>query len=236
LPDKLGGSNTLLWLLAMLLALPLHIATIRKLQALGMVVSELSVKRSVAGEKTAGIRAIIANTVFASGVAGLALLTLALSSALLPPRNTLVVLTLLVATIAWVQWRALVKIYAKAQLALEEVWTQPRTPVRPESDLPRLPGPLRAAQIDTCRVDATSPAAGKLIREVELRKHTGASIVALERNGGNLVNPGPDEEIQAGDLVCLLGDSRQLEAARRLLGTQPDPSAPPPEPAGPADS
>jgi CPA2 family monovalent cation:H+ antiporter-2 len=125
-------------LIAVLLALPLYVATIRKLQALGMLISEMSVKRPVAGERTAGIRAIVANTILVAGVAGLGLLTLVLSSALLPPRNILIVLTLLIAAVAWAEWRAFVRIYAKAQVALEEVWAQPHDSPEPGTDT--LPG------------------------------------------------------------------------------------------------
>jgi monovalent cation:H+ antiporter-2, CPA2 family len=64
---------------------------------------------------------------------------------------------------------------------------------------------------------ADSPGAGKLIRELVLRTVTGASIVGLERSGANIINPGPDEELQPGDQVLLLGSRAQLEAARALL-------------------
>jgi K+/H+ antiporter YhaU regulatory subunit KhtT len=76
---------------------------------------------------------------------------------------------------------------------------------------------LQAAQLDTCRVSPGSRVAGKLIREIELRKQTGASIVGIERRQESLVNPGPDEEIEAGDLICLLGTPDQLKAASALL-------------------
>jgi CPA2 family monovalent cation:H+ antiporter-2 len=56
-----------------------------------------------------------------------------------------------------------------------------------------------------------------LIREIQLRTETGASIVALERNGLTMINPGPDVEIAAGDQLLLLGDGLQLTSAIRLL-------------------
>ena len=55
------------------------------------------------------------------------------------------------------------------------------------------------------RVPVESAAARKLIRELQLRSHTGASIIGIERSGASLVNPGPDEELQPGDQVLLLG-------------------------------
>jgi K+/H+ antiporter YhaU regulatory subunit KhtT len=85
-----------------------------------------------------------------------------------------------------------------------------------------LAGLLKAAQIDTVNLNAQSPAIGKLIRELALRTQTGVSIVAIERAGATLVNPGPDEELQPDDQVLLLGQREQLDAARRqLLGQQP---------------
>jgi len=67
--------------------------------------------------------------------------------------------------------------------------------------------------LKTVVVGAGSPAAGKLIRELALRSRTGASIVGMERGGTNLINPGPDEELHAGDQVLLLGTPAQLAAA-----------------------
>jgi CPA2 family monovalent cation:H+ antiporter-2 len=52
---------------------------------------------------------------------------------------------------------------------------------------------------------------------LQLRTFTGASIVGIQRDRTSLVNPGPDEEIQRGDLVLLIGSPAQLEAARKLL-------------------
>ena len=66
-------------------------------------------------------------------------------------------------------------------------------------------------------VGGSSRCAGRLIRELELRARTGASIVAVERAGKTLVNPGPDDEVHAGDTLLLLGSAGQLEKALPLL-------------------
>ena len=115
-------------------------------------------------------------------------------------------------------WCSLIRIYPKTQVALEETLAQPPLPRHPE--LPSsLAGVLKEAQIATVAIAAGSPANGKLIRELALRTRTGASIVAVERAGANIVNPGPDEELQVGDQVVLLGSPQHLDAARRhLLG------------------
>jgi CPA2 family monovalent cation:H+ antiporter-2 len=56
-----------------------------------------------------------------------------------------------------------------------------------------------------------------LIRQVQLRTRTGASIVGIERNGASVINPGPDDELLAGDRVLLIGTQPQLAAARTAL-------------------
>jgi K+/H+ antiporter YhaU regulatory subunit KhtT len=62
-----------------------------------------------------------------------------------------------------------------------------------------------------------SEATGKLIRELQLRSKCGASIVGIERSGASIINPGPDEELRAGDHILLLGTEDQLKAAELLL-------------------
>jgi CPA2 family monovalent cation:H+ antiporter-2 len=80
-----------------------------------------------------------------------------------------------------------------------------------------LPPLLREADLATVTLAADSPAVGKLIRELELRTRTGASIVGIERGGTNLINPGPDEELSAGSQILLLGTPAQLIAAQTAL-------------------
>ncbi len=60
-------------------------------------------------------------------------------------------------------------------------------------------------------------ASGKMIAELRLRTRTGASVVGIERRGTSIVNPGPDEELDTGDQILLIGSEDQLNAARELL-------------------
>jgi monovalent cation:H+ antiporter-2, CPA2 family len=201
-----------LWLAAAVVSLPLSIAIFRKLQALGLLVAETRVTYAAAGERTAAIRAVVAQIVPIIGTIALVGYVLVLSSTLLPPFRVWIVLLVLVAAIAWLLWRSFIKIYSKAQVALQETFAQapPPRPGRP-GELPSL---LREANLETVALAAASPAVGKLIRELQLRTRTGASIVGLERAGAKIINPGPDEELQAGDQVLLLGSRAQLDAAK----------------------
>jgi K+:H+ antiporter len=205
-----------LWLSAMVLSLPMFIATTRKLRALGMLIAETKVTEAAAGERAPAIRAFVAQAVPIAGTVILGIYVLVLSAALLPPLNVLIVLLALVGLIAWLLWRFFIRVYSKAQFALQETLAQQPLP-RSEPVATALPSLLREADLESVGIAPDSPAARRRIRELELRTRTGASVVGIERKGVNLINPGPDEELQPGDQILLLGSRAQLDAAREVL-------------------
>ena len=208
--------KAVLWLAAMILSLPMLIATFRKLQALGLLVADMKVQAAAAGERTAAIRALVAQVVPIAGTVALGLYILVLSSTLLPSFKVTLTLILIVAFIAWLLWRSFIRVYSKAQIALQETFAQPPAP-RPQAASAKLPSLLREADLETVTIAQNATAARKLIRELELRTRTGASIVGIERNGTNIINPLPDEELQPGDQVLLLGTRTHLDAAKLAL-------------------
>jgi CPA2 family monovalent cation:H+ antiporter-2 len=218
--EKLGfgeeGLKTALWFTAVILSLPLFIATSRKLQALGMLIAETRVSEAAAGEHTAAIRSIVAQVIAIVGTALLGFYVLALTSTLLPSFKILLILLVLVGLIAWLLRRSFIRVYSKAQAALQETLTQ-NPPANPTLTVPALPPLLRNADLETVEIGGKSRASGKLIHELQLRTKTGASIVAIERKGQSIVNPGPDEELQSGDKILLLGSRVQLDAAMAAL-------------------
>jgi CPA2 family monovalent cation:H+ antiporter-2 len=218
-PEVPGGENGwkgAIWLTAMILSLPMLIAVVRKWQAFGMLVGEISVSRAAAGENTAALRAVVSRTIFVGGCAGLILFLLLLSSAVLPSWNLLVVLALILAATTLLMRRAFIRVHSKAQIALHETLSQPPA-IRHEETAQALPSLLRHAELVLVGVQESSPVAGKLIAELQLRTLTGASIVGIERGEENLINPGIEEELRAGDSVLLLGSVSQIKAARNLI-------------------
>lgn len=216
LPGGTEWINAILWLTAVFLSLPLIIATYRKLQALGLLIAEIAAARLKKEPRAAAIQTVIANTIPVAGALGMGLHLLVLSAAVLPSWRILIVLLLVLAAITALLWRDFIKVYSKAQFALEETFSQP-PPSRHEHPSSALAGLLKEAEIAALTVAERSPCKGRLIRELALRTRTGASIVAIERAGTNLVNPGPDEELLVGDQVLLLGKHAQLDAARSYL-------------------
>jgi CPA2 family monovalent cation:H+ antiporter-2 len=118
--------------------------------------------------------------------------------------------------LSWALRRTFIRVYSRAENALTDTLSQPPAPRETETQ-PLLPPLLRHANLQTLQLTAASPASGRLIRELRLRTLCGASIVGIDRNGDSVINPGPDEELRAGDQLLLLGSADQLASAERLL-------------------
>ncbi|RPJ54465.1 MAG: hypothetical protein EHM24_31760, partial [Acidobacteria bacterium] len=59
--------------------------------------------------------------------------------------------------------------------------------------------------------------AGRTLAEADLRRRTGATLVALIRGEATAVHPAPGDTLKAGDLVTLVGDRRQIALATDLI-------------------
>jgi CPA2 family monovalent cation:H+ antiporter-2 len=71
------------------------------------------------------------------------------------------------------------------------------------------------------RLEASSPACGRTLGELNLRGRTGATIVAIVRNGEKIVNPEAGQRIEPGDLLALTGSKDAIHWARGLLEVRP---------------
>jgi monovalent cation:H+ antiporter-2, CPA2 family len=60
-------------------------------------------------------------------------------------------------------------------------------------------------------------AVGKTLSELDLRANTGASVLAITREGGGTANPSPTEPLCAGDVLAMAGSAEAIAAARELL-------------------
>ncbi len=78
-------------------------------------------------------------------------------------------------------------------------------------------GTLSDVEVETCRIEEDSPAAGKTLAQLALRPMTGASIIAQTRSGVTESNPSERTKLQVGDIVVLLGTHAQLRRAMSLL-------------------
>jgi K+:H+ antiporter len=217
-PGGEDGKKAVTWFAALLVSFPILVAVWRKVEAGAMIVAETAVRQSKTGSRDpALLQALISKTILVFGTAVIVLIVALLSSALLPSRNVLL-LTLLIMVISSVLlYRGAVKLYSRAQSALRDTFAQPADPPPVHRETPAMPPLLRKARLETVEVQPGTEAAGKIIAELGLRTRTGASVVGIERQGTSIVNPGPDEELESGDQILLIGSEEQLKAAKQLL-------------------
>jgi TrkA domain protein len=69
---------------------------------------------------------------------------------------------------------------------------------------------LEQLSIEWEKVDGSSKLAGKSIFELDIRKNTGASVLAILRNKEVVANPQPDERIRVADTLVIAGTTEQV--------------------------
>jgi K+/H+ antiporter YhaU regulatory subunit KhtT len=104
-----------------------------------------------------------------------------------------------------------VRIYAQAQVALKQALTD-----EGKRDDEAAPAHVEVSVLSTA-LPLNAVVAGQALRDIRLRARTGATVVALEREGRTLANPGPDEQLLPGDRIFLLGDAEQIRKALALI-------------------
>jgi K+:H+ antiporter subunit KhtT len=62
-----------------------------------------------------------------------------------------------------------------------------------------------------------SPLVGQSLQEAAVRERTGASVIAILREGQAIPNPQPGERVQPGDTLMVVGDREQVGRFGELL-------------------
>jgi CPA2 family monovalent cation:H+ antiporter-2 len=211
--------EVLVWLGVMIFTAPIYLASARKIQAMSMLIAEICVPFEATGQQGGAARSVIAQVFVLVSFVVMTFLTVLLSTSILGSVESMLPLLLLVTTAALIFRRILVRIYSRAEIALHETLVElPRLRHEEPKAMPAL---LREAELETMEIPAESTMVSRKLRDIPLRQQTGASIVAIERAGQRLINPGPDEVLLSGDRVLLLGQPEQLPAACDLLEAKP---------------
>ncbi len=80
---------------------------------------------------------------------------------------------------------------------------------------------LAAGTSDTFLVTDDSIAANRTIRELHLRKKTGATLIAIVRGEKPFINPNPDFRIEPSDCLVLVGNHASMDKAFEFLSERP---------------
>jgi K+/H+ antiporter YhaU regulatory subunit KhtT len=76
---------------------------------------------------------------------------------------------------------------------------------------------LVASVTDTFYVEEGASIIGMTFVKLDLRKMSGATIIAVVRNGKAQTNPPADFKISAGDVLILLGSHEEMHKAFDIL-------------------
>jgi CPA2 family monovalent cation:H+ antiporter-2 len=85
---------------------------------------------------------------------------------------------------------------------------------------------LALGTTDLFLLAAGSPGVGATLRELDLRHRTGATVIAVVRDGKPSPNPPPELRLAVGDTLVLVGSHQEIESAYGLLepATEGDPA------------
>jgi CPA2 family monovalent cation:H+ antiporter-2 len=86
-----------------------------------------------------------------------------------------------------------------------------------QEKISRIAALFAAATVDNVQVLPEHPAAGKTLRDLDIRKTTGATVIAVVRGGEANTNPAPDFALRPEDILVLLGSHKELDDAVNLL-------------------
>ena len=211
LPERMrvewwGGP--LFWLGGALLALPVIWAFLRKYHALAMLIAELVFPRG-SREEVGSARKWATFLFCGIGVVVGGVYLVVISSPLLPSGKILVALLGVLIVVGFVSHRKLVELYARGQNTIRETFA-----AVPEGGEVRLPGD---SAVRAYRVGEDSPFIGRTLRELDLRKVSGVVVVAIERVGGSVVSPGPEERLKKEDELFVFGERGQLDLAEEFF-------------------
>jgi len=77
---------------------------------------------------------------------------------------------------------------------------------------------LQEMVIEWYKIEPEYAAVDKSIRELQVRQHTGATIIAvIEPDGTQRINPEPDQIIRQGATLVVIGQREHMQALKQLI-------------------
>lgn len=216
---------------ALLLCAPLFVGIVRVARTLGLTLAERAFPKASAGTLDL---ADAPRTMFAVAlqVAILILIggpLLALTQPFLPSVPEMIVLALGIALLGIAFWKRVANLQghvrAGAQMIVQslakpsakrEEHAVRNLPKQIDDLLPGLGTPVMVL------IGPKSAAIGQSLMSLRLRGITGATVLAISREDGDAVVPTGHEILQAGHVLVLAGTHEAIDAARALLGVEPE--------------
>ncbi|MFW6160077.1 MAG: cation:proton antiporter [Acidobacteriota bacterium] len=113
-------------------------------------------------------------------------------------------------------------INAQVKLIRSECYGMLRGVAKTRRSMEKITELLKAGTTETFLIHRDSPAAGKTLKELDLRQKTGATIIALVRDEKSFASPSPDFKINEGDTLVLVASHQDMDRAFNFLDSKSD--------------
>jgi CPA2 family monovalent cation:H+ antiporter-2 len=209
-------------------ALPLVLGIGRLSRGLGGILAETALPKAAAGKADLDLapRRTLGVTLQLGVVLIAGIVVLAVTQIFLPSYSGPLVLFLVLAGFGIAIWRSVrdleghVRAGAQAVVAALGRYARAGSPTpgaEALADVNRLlPGLGEPVAI---RIAPTSTAIGQSLAELNLRGRSGATVLAISRDGESIVVPTASERLREGDVLALAGTHEAIDAAKALLST-----------------
>jgi CPA2 family monovalent cation:H+ antiporter-2 len=211
-------------LIAAALVLPFLVGIMRMARRLGVTLASIAFPRGDSGgvDLAAAPRRALEVTMQVAGMLVIGAPILAVTQPFLRGIETAAPLIALAAVLGIAFWRSATNLQGHVRAGVQVIVDalEKRLPDEnasatgtPDFDrlLPGLGAPLPV------RLDQGSPAVGRTLTQLNLRAITGATVLAIVRQGHGLV-PTADDALEVGDVLALAGTHEALDSARQILG------------------
>ncbi len=226
----LGGSYHYLiysgiWLLAALAMLPPIVAIIRNSDVIVMLVSESVLGSGATSQTFKGrMRNIFNNLILLLVLVYVGGIYLSAAARYFPKGLALVLFFGLIFTVGFIFWRHMIALNSRIEILFMKSLNQRSydmdekrrsTIMREISSKHSWP-----VHLQEMTVKSGTLANGKRILDLNLRRQTGSTIIAMGRGSTHIFDPSPDAPIFAGDHLLLLGSETQTQKAVDFLSAK----------------
>ena len=212
--------------LASALAVPFLVGLVRVARSLGVLLADLALPPSEGKlDRAAAPRRALVVTLQLASLLSVGIPLVALTQPFIPGFQGAAVLLVQLSVLAVGFWRSATNLQghvrAGSQVIVSALAAQTHVPGNEEKHGERLktlhailPG---LGEPTPVRLEATSPAVGQSLAQLNLRGMTGATVLAIQRGDGEAVVPTAQEVLREGDVLALAGTHEAIDAARAVL-------------------
>jgi len=216
---------------------PLLVGLVRVSRSLGLELARRAMPEVAAGkvDTAAAPRGSLVVTLQLAILGAVMLPLLALTHPFVPSSRTGIVAVLVLAALGVAFWRSAADLQGHAVAGAEVIMGALGRQMSSRSERPdemrltlehmhvMLPGLGEPVPL---QIGAESPVAGKSLASLDLRGLTGATVLAILRDGENIAAPGGKVSLREGDVLALAGSTDAVEAAREIVAPPPKDSSP----------